>query len=166
MVHIGAIVASLTTSLPGLRDLPAINLPGPQREWVGMGAAAGVATCEATSWVVVATDLPALGAFLVGAIEANATLLTVAGVSDLDETPVVLAIVVAQLGADVLCSARMYVECWYTGCQPDPTSWGAHDVRPQTGASRIIDPEHVRRRGPVLAIDELDAGGACLHSDD
>ena len=43
MVHIGAMVASLTTSLPILRDLPNINLPGPQREWAGMGAAAGVA---------------------------------------------------------------------------------------------------------------------------
>ena len=43
MVHIGAMVASLTTSLPKLRDLPNISLPGPQREWAGMGAAAGVA---------------------------------------------------------------------------------------------------------------------------
>ena len=43
MVHIGALVAALTTKLPGAASLPELHLPVAQREWVGMGAAAGVA---------------------------------------------------------------------------------------------------------------------------
>ena len=45
MVHIGAMVAALFThtSWPGTRDLLELRLPQMQREWVGVGAAAGVA---------------------------------------------------------------------------------------------------------------------------
>jgi len=45
MVHIGAMVASLTSSLQFgcLAPLFELRLPNAQRSWVGMGAAAGVA---------------------------------------------------------------------------------------------------------------------------
>ena len=44
-VHIGAMISALMThySWPGTKDLLELRLPQLQREWVGMGAAAGVA---------------------------------------------------------------------------------------------------------------------------
>ena len=45
MVHIGAIVAAIMTrkKWPGTHRMLELRMPQPQREWIGMGAAAGVA---------------------------------------------------------------------------------------------------------------------------
>ena len=45
MVHIGAMCAAILTraNIPGTAKLLELRLPGPQREWVAVGAVAGVA---------------------------------------------------------------------------------------------------------------------------
>jgi chloride channel 7 len=45
MVHIGAMCAAILTraNIPGTATLLELRLPGPQREWVAVGAVAGVA---------------------------------------------------------------------------------------------------------------------------